>query len=217
MKTSFVFTFRGLQEVLVKTYIFALALRLQKKFSRRLGQDQSICLGHTSSRHLQDVSNTSSRRLQYVQPRRFQDVFKTFYKNVFKTSSRHFEDTFKMSSRHLQDVLKTPSRCLQDMFKTSYQDVFKTSSKRLQDLLQKSLQDIFQTSSRHLENVLQRYLQEVFKKYHQVKLFLLTHLREVFNTFLKHSFPKTVIYRGVCRGKTTSEKFIVSVQIFQER
>ena len=66
MKTSFVFTFRGLQEVLVKTNIFALALRLQKKFSRRLGQDQSIRLGHASSRHLQDVSNTSSRRLQYV-------------------------------------------------------------------------------------------------------------------------------------------------------
>ena len=176
-----------------------------------LGQDLYIRLSLTSS---EEVFKTSWSRPIY-----------SSWPYVFETPSRRFQYVFKTSpiclaktfSRRLQDVLKTPSRCLQDMFKTSYQDVFNTSSKRLQDLLQKSLQDIFQTSSRHLENVLQRYLQEVFKKYHQVKLFLLTHLREVFNTFLKHSFPKTVIYRGVCRGKTTSEKFIVSVQIFQER
>ena len=34
-----------------------------KTSSRRLGQDQYFCLGHTSSTHLQDVFKTSSRCL----------------------------------------------------------------------------------------------------------------------------------------------------------
>ena len=147
LKTSFVFIFRRrLQDVLIKTNMFALALRLQKTSSRRLGQDQYIRLGHTSSRRLQDV--------------------------------------FKKSC---QDV----SRRLQDVFKTSCKNVFKTSSRRLQD-------------------VLQRYLQDVFKTYHQVKLFLLTRLRELFNTFLM-CIAKMVIYRGICLSDT-SEKFMASVQ-----
>ena len=86
------------------------------------------------------------------------------------------------------------------------QDVFKTSSRRLA-----------KTSSRHLQDVLQRYLQDVFKMYHQVKLFLLTRLWEVFNTFLRRSFPKTVIYRRICLSNTTSNKFMVSVTNLQER
>ena len=49
------------------------------------------------------------------------------------------------------------------------------------------------TSSRRLQEVLQRYLQDVFKTYHQVKLFLLKGLREVFNTFLRRFFPKMVM------------------------
>ena len=71
-----------------------------------------------SSRHLQDVLETSSRRLA-------------------KASSRRFENVFKKSSRYLQGVLQ---RCLQDVFKTYYQvklflvtqfqDVFETYSKR---------------------------------------------------------------------------------------
>ena len=140
LKTSFVFVFRRrLQDVLIKTNMFALALRLQKTSSRRLGQDQYIRLGYTSSRRLQDVFKTSSRRLA-------------------------------------------------------------------------------KTSSRHLQDVLQRYLQDVFKTYYQVKLFLLTRLWEAFNTFLRRSFPKTVIYsRGICLGNTTSDKFMVSVQNLQER
>ena len=64
----------------------------------------------------------------------------------------------------------------------------------------------------HLEDVLQRYLQDVFKTHYQVKLFLLTCLWEAFDTFLRRSFPKTVIYsRGICLGNTTSDKFMVSV------
>ena len=103
LKTSFVFVFRRrLQDVLIKTNMFTLALRLQKTSSRRLGQDQYICRGHMSSRRLQDVFKTCSGRLQ----------------DLFKASSRSFEDVFKMSSRHLQDFLQ---RYLQDIFKAYHQ------------------------------------------------------------------------------------------------
>ena len=109
---------RRLRDVLIKTNMFALALRLQKTSSRRLGQDQYIRLGHTSSRHFQDVlpvSKTFSRRLQ--------DVLQKRLKDIFKASSRRFEDVFKTSvfkasSRHLQDVFQ---RYLQDFFKTYHQ------------------------------------------------------------------------------------------------
>ena len=72
-----------LQDVLIKTNIFALLIHLQKMSSRLLHQDQYIRL----SIRFQDVFKTSSRHLQ--------DVFKTFWKrlqDVFKTSSRRFQD-----------------------------------------------------------------------------------------------------------------------------
>ena len=59
-----------------------------KTSSRRLGQDQFIRLGYTSSRRLQDVFKTSSRRLQDILPRRLQGVLQKRLQNVFKTSSR---------------------------------------------------------------------------------------------------------------------------------
>ena len=77
LKTSFVFVFRRrLQDVLIKTNMFALALRLQKTSSRRLAK--------TSSRHLQDVFKTSSRR--------FQDVLKTLLRRLARISSRRSQD-----------------------------------------------------------------------------------------------------------------------------
>ena len=83
---------KRLQDVLIKTNIFILLIRLQK---------------------------TSSRRFQDVLPRRLQNVLKTSCKNVFQTSSKHlaktFQDLFKISSRSLA---KTSSRHLQDVFKT---------------------------------------------------------------------------------------------------
>ena len=126
--------------------------------------------------------------------------------------------------RRLGDVLKTSwSRPIYSSWpyvsKTSsrrFQDIFKTSSKRLQDVWQKRLQEILKTSWKYLEDVLQKCLQDVFEAYHQVNLFLLKRLREVFNTFLRRSSPKTVMYRGICLGNTTSEKFMVSVQNLQE-
>ena len=56
LKTSFVFVFgRRLQDVLIKTNMFASALRLQKTSSRRL-QD-------VLQKGLQDIFKTSSRRI----------------------------------------------------------------------------------------------------------------------------------------------------------
>ena len=186
------------EDVFIKTNMFTLALHLQKASSRHLDQDQYLRLGHTSSRRLQDVFKTSSRRLQDVLQKRLQDIF--------KMPSRRFKDDFKTSSRYLQDIL--PRRL---------QHVFRTSSRRLAKTSSRHLQDIFKTFWRRLQDVLQRYLQDIFKTYHQVKLFLLTRLREVFNTFLRRSFPKTVIYRGISLCNTTSEKFMVSVQNLQVR
>ena len=137
MKTS---TTR-LQDVLVKTNMFVLAIPLQDVF--KTSWSRPICLSWPY------VFKKSSRRLAKTSSILFQDVFKTSCKNVFKKFWRRLQK----SSRHLQDVLKT--------------------------------------SSRYLQSVLQRYLQDVFKMYHQVKLFLLTRLWEVFNTCLRRSFPKT--------------------------
>ena len=115
------------------------------------------------------------------------------------------------------------------LMKTSFVFVFK---RRLQDVLIKTnifvfaicLQDVLKTFSRylakeslrHLQDVLQKMsLQDLFKTYHQIKLFFLTRLREVFNTFLRRT-AKTIICRGICLGHT-SEKFMISVQNLQGR
>ena len=108
----------------------------------------------------------------------------------------------KMSSSRPEDVLiKTNILVLVIRLQTS--------SRRLPKMFSRHLQKVFKTSSRRL--------QDVFKTYHQVKLFLLTRLWKAFNTFLRRSFPKTIIYRGICPGNTNSDKFMVSVQNLQER
>ena len=83
-----------LQDVLIKTNMFVLALHLQKTSSRRLRQHQYVRLGHMSSRRLQDVFKTSPKCLAKTSSRRFEDVFKTSsnpLQGVFKTSSRRFQ------------------------------------------------------------------------------------------------------------------------------
>ena len=83
-------------------------LRLQKTSSRRFGQDQYIRLGYMTSRRLQDVFKTFSRRLQDVLPRCLQDIFKTSSKRLAKTSSRHLQGRLaKISSRRFEDVLSS--------------------------------------------------------------------------------------------------------------
>ena len=85
------------------------------------------------------------------------------------------EDVFNRSQVSYKNVFKTSSRRLQH--------IFKTFSRRLP----RRLQDIFKLSSRRLPDILQKYLQGVFMTFDQVKLFLLTSLREVFNTFLRRT------------------------------
>ena len=135
---------------------------------------------------------------------------------LMKTSSRRLDEDEYILINHTSS---------EDVFKTSWSRpiylswlyVFKTSSRCFQDVFKTSCQNFFKTFWRRLQDVLQRYLQDVFKTYHQVKLFLLTRLWEAFNRFLRRSFPKTIIYRGICPGNTTSDKFMVSVQNLQER
>ena len=102
---SFVFIFRKrLQNVLIKTSIFALLICLQKTSSRSL-QDvfQTSC---------QDVFKTFSRRLAKT----FQDIFKMSCQDVSKTSSNVFETSCKI-------VLKTFTRRLAKMSSRRFQDV----------------------------------------------------------------------------------------------
>ena len=85
---------RRLQDVLIKTNIFVLVIRLQdvfKTFSRR-PQD----IFKTSSRCFENVFKTSSRHLQ--------DVFKTYYQvKLFLVTQ--FQDVFEMYSKRSWDVL----------------------------------------------------------------------------------------------------------------
>ena len=77
LKASFVFVFRRrLEDVLIKTNMFALTLRLHK----------------TSSIRLQDVLVKTNIFALAI---RLQDVFKTSCQDVFKTFSRHLQDVFK--------------------------------------------------------------------------------------------------------------------------
>ena len=82
------------EDVLVKTNIFVLAIRLQDVLPR--------CL--------QDVFKTSSRRLAKASSRHLQDVFKASLGRLAKTSSRRLQNFFKTSC-------KTFPRNPQDLFK----------------------------------------------------------------------------------------------------
>ena len=112
-------------------------------FSRRLDQDQYICLGHTSSRRFQNALKTSPTRLAKMSSRHLQDVFKTF------SSCLHLQDVFK----RLQNVLQ---KCLQDISSRGPQDILKMSSRRFPD---------FSLSSTVLVNRFSRCLRDVFKTF----------------------------------------------------
>ena len=114
LENSFLFVFRRrLQDVLINMDIFALVIHLQKTSSRRLGQDQYIRFAHASSRRLQDVFKTSSRRLAKTSLRHLQDVSKTYW--------RCLQGLF--SPRPLEEVYKT---CLRDVFNTFLRRTAKT-------------------------------------------------------------------------------------------
>ena len=84
-----------LQDVLIKTNIFSEVIHLQNTSWRRL-QDALIKINmFVLAIRLQDVFKASSRH--------FQDALKTSCKNVFQTSSRRLQDVylFEISSRRL--------------------------------------------------------------------------------------------------------------------
>ena len=79
---------RRLQDVLIKTNMFALALRLQKtSWSRPI---------YSSWPCLQDVFKTSLKRLQ--------DIFKTSCKDIFKTFSRRTTRLNCLPRSHLWEI-----------------------------------------------------------------------------------------------------------------
>ena len=105
-----------------------------------------------------------------------EDIWRLFCQNQYvclgHTSSRRFQDILPRRLQYvLQNVFKTSSRCLQNVFKRSCKNIFMKSSRRLE-----------------------KCLQDVFKTYHQGKLFLLTGVLDIFNTFLW----RTTI-RVICR------------------
>ena len=112
---------RCLQDVLIKTNIFALIIHLQKTSSRRLGQEQYICFGHTSSRRFQDVLKIPCQDAF----KRFSKLLQTSWKNVFKTSSRRLAKT----------------SCFQNVSKTLCKNVLKTSSRRLVKMSSRRFQE----------------------------------------------------------------------------
>ena len=88
------------EDVLIKTNIFALLIRLHK----------------TSSRHLQDALIKANIFALII---RLQDVFKTFSRRLQDVLQKLLQGIFKTSSRRLQDIFKTSSRLSENFFKTS--------------------------------------------------------------------------------------------------
>ena len=114
----------------------------------------------------------------------FQNIFRVYRK---KPTSKH-SSWRRLMSLSSEDVFKTSSRRLeQDEYArlslTSTEDVFKTSSRCLAKMSSRSVKDVFKTCWRRLQDM-QRYFQDVFKMYHQLRLFLLTRVREVFRNIL---------------------------------
>ena len=154
-------------------------------------------------------SSSSSRRLDQDE---YICLSRVSSGDVFKTSSGRLDQDqyIRLGDTSSRRLVKTPSRHLQYVLPRR---LAKTSSKRLAKTYSRHLQGIFKTSWRRFQN-LQRCLQDAFKRYHQVKLFLLSCVRDVFNTFLRRT-AKAVTYRKICLGHT-SKKFMVSVQNLQE-
>ena len=105
---SYVFK-RRLQDVLIKTNIFVLVIRLQ------------------------DVFKTFWRRLQGILPRCLQNVFKTSSRRLAKTSSIHLQNVLQrcldVSSSYTVPV-KIFSRCLQDVFTMFLRPTAKSSTQK---------------------------------------------------------------------------------------
>ena len=94
-----------LPDVLIKTNIFALLIRLQKTSSRRL-QDVLIKTNiFVLVIRLQDVFRTFRSYLQDVLQRCLQDVFKTYYQGKLFLLTR-FQDAFETYSKRFEKYCK---------------------------------------------------------------------------------------------------------------
>ena len=116
-----------LQDVLIKTNMFALLIRLQKMSSRRLQDALIKTIIFVLAIHLQDVFKTFSRRFQDVLQKLLQDIFRMSCKDFFKTLSRsRFWEIFGQCRKFLKfyhksmvlvfDFTTSFSRCLQKRF-----------------------------------------------------------------------------------------------------
>ena len=90
---------RCLQDVLIKTNIFVLAIGLQDVLQKRL---QDIL--KASSRRFKDVFKTSLRRLQDIFKTSCKDFFKTFYQAKLFLLTQ-FQDVFETWSKRFWDIL----------------------------------------------------------------------------------------------------------------
>ena len=99
---SFVFR-RRLQDILIKTNIIILVIRLQDVFKTSSRHLQDFF--KTFSRHLQDIFKTFWRRLQDVLQRSLQDVSKTYHQVKLFLLTR-FQNGFKTYSKRFWDVLQ---------------------------------------------------------------------------------------------------------------
>ena len=151
-------------------------------------------------------SSSSSRRLDQDE---YICLSRVSSEDVFKTSSGRLDQDqyIRLGDTSSRRLVKTPSRHLQYVLPRR---LAKTSSRRLAKTYSRHLKTFW----KRLQDDLQRCLQDAFKRYHQVKLFLLSCVRDVFNTFLRRT-AKAVTYRKICLGHT-SKKFMVSVQNLQE-
>ena len=197
------------EDVLKTSFIFVFRRRLQDVFktswSRRIYSPNS----YVFRRRLQDVLIKTNIVVLVI---RLLDVLPGSLQNVLKRSSRHLA---KVPSRHLQDVFKTLSKSLpdKDFWQKHLQDIFKTFSRHLEGLF-KTFEDVFEKSSRRLAKISSRHFQEVWSSQTVLVNTISKGLWDVFKTFLRRT-ANTVIYTRICLGRT-SEKFMVSVQNFQE-
>ena len=116
---------RRLQDVLVKTHIFVLAIRLQDVFRTSSRYFDNVF--KKSSRRLekrpQNIFKTSSRRLAKISSRRFQNVSSswTVLVNTSLRSIQHVSETFFSKDDYLQRIC--PGNTTSDKFMVSVQNL----------------------------------------------------------------------------------------------
>ena len=86
---------------------------------------------------------------------RLENVLKTYFQDVLKTSSKRLENILKT---FLQDVLKTSWKLLENVLRISWRRFYKTSWRCFKEVLARRLEDVLKTSWRRLEDVWPRWI-----------------------------------------------------------